>query len=1244
MINEKELEISNISYTNKDFGAIYTEILDLATKLSSLWIPKSSNESDPGVVLLKLLAFVADKLNYNVDKNILEGFMLSATQEDSMRKLCDLVGYYMNYYKSAETEVTFTYKGNKIDYGPSGEIRYITFPKFKTVISNEDSSIQYFLLEELSLNSREKSRSAVVMEGFLNTLNIGDSEIITLDNIDDRNRVYFGESQVAQNGVFIKLYDETQDETATFWRAVDNLNTQDPGKKCFKFGFDSEKGLPYVEFPQDISTLIGDGLSIRYAVTSGYYGNVGVGVLNKLLSPTTLSVTGAGVESGTEVSFTGDDNVELIIKNNSAATNGAEPESIDDAYNNFKKTVGTFETLVTCRDYANYIYNYIVDGSGVPVSSNCQVADRRTDLNKSKNIVSYGISGQYTTNKAENYTDLFLYPLVGVRNPGNDSEYKDSFNLIQGDLESITGWFTTDESPANISYKYNRPDVDDIGLIKILYSLDAKITTTYKVNTAEQLEIKRNILQALRATFYSRNIDYGYEIPYEAIYNCILNADKRIKAVNLKEPELGVQYIKGDNTVASPLGSTTPTVPYTDSPYLNILAKNVLAGRIPLFNQDNRFNYEFGMGKYTRSGNVVGPVLENVESFTSSTTIALGHDSTNPYELKNNELIQVILPKLVDEVEYGTYINYYCNFDLDPDIDTKLGPNDKLLLVYTDSAQNQIEVLYGAGDIIRSNFAIDADDFSPSSSKTKITKKLTNTEIIAALGTDTIGCLGIPTKSSIFKRGIVKHEFDSNIKAAWLVSDSVEKNLLYTKFKRVGTSNTFEYIIGDSEYFIYSLDGESSYEIFGSGTSLRVESDTAMDSVQDVIYGNCEIPNLNDLFDYGVEALAGILKTLTFSANIKFVIQVNDILTLTTSDKAYLETDSISLTNDFAPLNKVLRYKLVDNTEEVFEKLEPLNIGSDIFSNLRIRSRLDLVCGPNKTQVLDDGQKIIFKKNIDEPNEETYILEAPARIRSNLTCDFAGGDNISLDLIDPAGLVTGLEFPYSFLVFTDEDNLAENFPRIGTYWVGDLSLSDSVVSKFNSDGYSVLIPDEEDYAIVLCYISFLNSLSSGTVTISGYDAGGSAVELKNFSDNETISTISYTEKEKLLNIKVPKTCALIKIQVSNFSSGVESLGSITLGTLNEVTGLNNRFKLQELEEESGLTPGVLSTALLKLVNSGSNNVFYYMSELDSSEEIEEDDLSSPFAFLDSNNIANMFSLSYIDLDNSSIEITRSSKL
>ena len=70
---QKELEISNKSYTNKDFEAVYTELLTYAQKLSTRFSPADSNEADPFVILLKLAAFVADKVNYNVDKNILEG-------------------------------------------------------------------------------------------------------------------------------------------------------------------------------------------------------------------------------------------------------------------------------------------------------------------------------------------------------------------------------------------------------------------------------------------------------------------------------------------------------------------------------------------------------------------------------------------------------------------------------------------------------------------------------------------------------------------------------------------------------------------------------------------------------------------------------------------------------------------------------------------------------------------------------------------------------------------------------------------------------------------------------------------------------------------------------------------------------------------------------------------------------------------------------------------------------------------
>ena len=87
--------LTNMSYTNKSFQDVYEEMLDLAGKISYRWNPKESNESDPGVVLLKLCAILADKLNYNIDKNVLECFPVSVTQESNARELFAQLGYYM---------------------------------------------------------------------------------------------------------------------------------------------------------------------------------------------------------------------------------------------------------------------------------------------------------------------------------------------------------------------------------------------------------------------------------------------------------------------------------------------------------------------------------------------------------------------------------------------------------------------------------------------------------------------------------------------------------------------------------------------------------------------------------------------------------------------------------------------------------------------------------------------------------------------------------------------------------------------------------------------------------------------------------------------------------------------------------------------------------------------------------------------------------------------------------------------
>jgi len=68
-----------ISYTNKDFTQVFTELIDLTKEISSRWDPSIASETDPGIILMKVSAIIADKCNYNIDTNILESFPLSVT-------------------------------------------------------------------------------------------------------------------------------------------------------------------------------------------------------------------------------------------------------------------------------------------------------------------------------------------------------------------------------------------------------------------------------------------------------------------------------------------------------------------------------------------------------------------------------------------------------------------------------------------------------------------------------------------------------------------------------------------------------------------------------------------------------------------------------------------------------------------------------------------------------------------------------------------------------------------------------------------------------------------------------------------------------------------------------------------------------------------------------------------------------------------------------------------------------------
>ena len=366
----------DISYTNLDFSSIYTEIIDLAKQLSYRWDPSISDESDPGVVLLKLNALIADKMNYNIDKSVLEAFPLSVTQDGNARQLYEQLGYYMNWYESAIVPINFTWLGEQT----SKDVSY-TIPAF-TIITDSETSRSYALIGTVDNNDLVVSDAKlpadgstiqmVAMEGTPTTFSFLGETKITSEMVDENNRLYFETKYVSQNGIFIRNSGNSQANYLD-WKRVDNLYEQPYDNLRYKFGIDSKSDVAYIEFPDNYAELIGAGIEIVYMIVDPDYSNIPPQTLDRFL------VELVPKEDSNIILTT--DNVK--ISNPTSAAGHKNIESIDEAYVNYKRTVGTFKTLITLRDYINYI---LLEGE--ELYSNGFVTDRSNDPQLSYKIMS----------------------------------------------------------------------------------------------------------------------------------------------------------------------------------------------------------------------------------------------------------------------------------------------------------------------------------------------------------------------------------------------------------------------------------------------------------------------------------------------------------------------------------------------------------------------------------------------------------------------------------------------------------------------------------------------------------------------------------------------------------------------------------------------------------------------------------------------------------------------------------------
>lgn len=404
-----------VNYTSRDYQSLLQDFIDAVPKLTELWKPEA--EADPGMVIGKYIASVAEVLGINVDLLANEIFAPSVSQRKNAEKIFSLIGYELGWYVAARTEITFTNVSSvpvTIDFGFNGS-NFATVNAY-TDITNASRVITYNILPLTNTYGATDTRSRRDVVGgdvdvFADTdeVQLAAGESVTRVGIEGEIRSYtVSVQQVKDNNYIIKLPSQHIDTTAIWIKAKTSLNADsflttqwiqcsNPAEFItpeprFAVTYDSYSNAQvqisnYLNQLEDYSS---NYLTVYWIDCSGVIGCVGENVLSNFL-PAKQTGTENVADSLTISNLS--NTVELPHTN---VVTGASPETAKEAYFNSRNYINTWDSLVTLPDYQRFLSRepgvdcaYVIDcQKALDINLAIYNDENLTDSQKSKKYIT----------------------------------------------------------------------------------------------------------------------------------------------------------------------------------------------------------------------------------------------------------------------------------------------------------------------------------------------------------------------------------------------------------------------------------------------------------------------------------------------------------------------------------------------------------------------------------------------------------------------------------------------------------------------------------------------------------------------------------------------------------------------------------------------------------------------------------------------------------------------------------------
>lgn len=546
-------------YSDKEFKDIYQEVLDYVKTVSTKWDPSVSDESDPGVAILKAFALFIDKVKYQVNYRNAQNSVDNVTDKIEGQRLFNQLGYQIKKKRSATGEISVKYIGTDSGTEPLVLNLFTTF-------SNQTGSQVYTSIRSFTRIPVGETRVIKVQEGTPLRYKYEGVEKFNSDNLTNNLRLpIMGIEEVSDNGVIISSYDADGNVgLVSDWLNIgDNFFNSVETKNLYSVGTDPD-GVPYIQFYEESLPGLANGIGIWIISSAGAAGNIGQNKINRITS---------------EVQDGGDPTAVSIT--HPEFTNGSDEESLESARDHYYETFGVNESLVSERDYTTALSEIL--GPDLKILTSMVLV---TGVDGFHNIVK--ILSRVDNNKRVILTKFIrdeLIPWIFINALKYTNDYYSSFDsLISEEDEklirkalfekkvvsnetALVGKVKEDGTQA-----YNSTIYD-----KYLFDIVSPVGTVV-VDTDDSIDqIKDKIVEIISNNFNSRNLEAGKMISESELAEAIRNE---------LSGAIDASFYYSNHRISKKANSSAAEDQLTTEEKRDIIARSVLAGETPLFKDE----------------------------------------------------------------------------------------------------------------------------------------------------------------------------------------------------------------------------------------------------------------------------------------------------------------------------------------------------------------------------------------------------------------------------------------------------------------------------------------------------------------------------------------------------------------------------------------------------------------------------------------------------------------------------------